>query len=93
MSEEFSFAQWVGDGVQGVRDKLRWSGGGLLPEAYRQHMSASRKEFLLALRSLFETPTIDGLAQTIEKMIQGGAESRMATISSIPRRAHRGKRS
>ena len=55
MSEEFSFAQWVGDGVQGVRDKLRWSGGGLLPEAYRQHMSASRKEFLLALRSLFDT--------------------------------------
>ena len=54
MSEEFSLSQWIGDGVQGVRDRLRGSGGGLLPEAYREHMSVSRKEFLLALRSLFD---------------------------------------
>ena len=60
MSEEFKFTQWVSDGAKGVRDGLRGSGGGLLPEAYRQHMRTSRKEFVLAFRALFD--------EAIEKM-------------------------
>ena len=54
MSEEFKFTQWVSDGAKGVRDGLRGSGRGLLPEDYRQHMKASRKEFVLAFRALFD---------------------------------------
>jgi len=55
MTEEFSVKQWLADGVQGVRESVRDAvGGGLLPEEYRQHMRASRKEFVLAFRSLFD---------------------------------------
>ena len=54
MSEEFKLTQWLSDGAKGVRDSLRGTGGGLLPEEYRQHMKASRKEFALAFRALFD---------------------------------------
>ena len=55
MSEEFSVSKWLSDGVTGVKSALQGSGGGLLPEEFRTHMKTSRKEFLLAFRSLFDT--------------------------------------
>lgn len=54
MSEEFSFGRWVSEGVTGVRNTLRGPGRGLLPEEFHEHMRASRKEFLMAFRSLFD---------------------------------------
>ena len=54
MSEEFSLSKWLSDGVDGVKGALQGSGGGLLPEGFRTHMKTSRKEFLMAFRSLFD---------------------------------------
>ncbi len=54
MSEEFKFGTWLSEGAKGIRNTLRGSGGGLLPSEFHQHMRASRKEFLLAFRSLFD---------------------------------------
>ena len=54
MSEEFSLSKWLSDGVAGVKGTLQGSGGSLLPEDFRTHMKTSRKEFLLAFRSLFD---------------------------------------
>ena len=54
MSEEFSFTGWLSSGIQGARDALQGSGGGLLPQEFSQHMQTSRKELLLAFRSLFD---------------------------------------
>ena len=54
MSEEFKFGNWVSEGVQGIRDSVRLPKGGLVPDSFQQHMKASRKEFLLAFRSLFD---------------------------------------
>ncbi len=55
MSEEFSLTGWLSDGAKGVRGLLKGSGGGILPAEFRDHMKTSRKEFLLAFRSLFDT--------------------------------------
>jgi hypothetical protein len=54
VSEEFKFGNWVSEGVQGIRNSVRLPQGGLIPEGFQQHMKASRKEFLLAFRSLFD---------------------------------------
>jgi hypothetical protein len=55
MSEEFSFTGWLSDGAKGFRSTLRMPGCGLVPEEFRQHLRTSRKEFLLAFRSLFDS--------------------------------------
>jgi hypothetical protein len=55
MSEEFSFKNWVSEGAKGLRESLHVPGGGLLPEEFHEHMKTSRKEFLLAFRSLFDS--------------------------------------
>ena len=54
MSEEFRFGDWVSDGVKGIRESIRLPQGKLIPEGFQEHMKASRKEFLLAFRSLFD---------------------------------------
>lgn len=54
MSEEFKLGDWVSEGVHGVRDKFHLPQTGLVPESFQEHMKASRKEFLLAFRSLFD---------------------------------------
>ncbi|MBN1580266.1 MAG: hypothetical protein JXA89_06155 [Anaerolineae bacterium] len=68
MSEEFKFGDWVSEGVQGIRNSVRIPQGGLIPESFQQHMKTSRKEFLLAFRSLFDT--------AIENMDKPKASSR-----------------
>ncbi len=54
MSEEFKLGQWVSEGVQGVKSSIKFPSGRLLPESFHAHMRASRKEFLMAFRSLFD---------------------------------------
>ena len=55
MSEEFNIGSWVSDGIKGAKNAVQGLGGGLLPEEFKTHMKASRKEFLLAFRSLVDT--------------------------------------
>ena len=54
MSEEFSFRNWASEGMQGIRSKVHLPRGKMLPEGFYNHLQASRKEFLLAFRSLFD---------------------------------------
>jgi hypothetical protein len=55
MSEEFSFRDWAKQGAEGLRSKIHFPEAGLMPDEFRSHMRASRKEFLSAFRSLFDT--------------------------------------
>ena len=55
MSEEFSLTDWLSEGAKGIRSALHRPKRGILPENFRQHIKSSRKEFLLAFRSLFDT--------------------------------------
>jgi hypothetical protein len=75
MSEEFNFRDWASEGVEGVRSKMKLHlpGGDLLPEGFRSHMKTSRKEFLLAFRSLF-----DRAIQRIDE--RGGPRRKGSTI-------------
>ncbi|MBN1933342.1 MAG: hypothetical protein JW934_01690 [Anaerolineae bacterium] len=59
MSEEFKLGQWVSEGVQGVKNSIKLPTGKLLPEGFHAHMKASRKEFLMAFRSLFDVAIED----------------------------------
>jgi hypothetical protein len=54
MSEEFSVRDWAKQGAEGLRSKIRFPEAGLLPDEFKSHMRASRKEFLTAFRSLFD---------------------------------------
>ena len=65
MSEDFSVTGWakqgaegmagkVKEGAEGVREKVKVPEIKLLPDAFHDHMKASRKEFLMAFRSLFD---------------------------------------
>jgi len=54
MSEEFSIRDWAKQGAQGLRSKVRIPQTQILPDAFKAHMRASRKEFLSAFRSLFD---------------------------------------
>jgi hypothetical protein len=54
MSEQFTVKGWLADGLEGVRSSIRIEGR-LLPEQFHTHLRSSRKEFLMAFRSLFDT--------------------------------------
>ena len=54
MSEEFSIRDWAKQGAEGLRSKIHFPEAGLLPDEFKSHMRASRKEFLSAFRSLFD---------------------------------------
>ena len=54
MSEEFSFRGWLSEGAKGTREAFRIPRGKLLPAEFHEHMKSSRKELLLAFRSLFD---------------------------------------
>jgi hypothetical protein len=53
MSEQFTIKGWLTEGVEGVRDSIKIEGK-LLPEEFHSHLRSSRKEFLMAFRSLFD---------------------------------------
>ena len=54
-------------------------------------MSQVRREFEvdLPLRSLFQTPTVAGLARAVVQAGNGGSTPRTPRISAVPRAAHR----
>jgi hypothetical protein len=65
MSEDFSVTGWAKDGAEGMAGKVKEGADGvrekvkvpevkILPDAFHDHMKASRKEFLMAFRSLFD---------------------------------------
>ena len=71
MSEEFSVKTCLSEGVQGVRDSLKIPGEGIVPAEFKEHIKTSRKEFLLAWRSLFDS--------AISKLDAKGSTTRKAT--------------
>ena len=54
MSEEFNIRDWAKQGAEGLRSKIRLPEAHLLPDDFKSHMRASRKEFLTAFKSLFD---------------------------------------
>lgn len=52
--KEFVFEDWLAEGLKGIRAKSRAKRKKIIPETFCVHMRASRKEFLLALRSLVD---------------------------------------
>ena len=54
MSEEFRIRDWAKQGAEGLRSKIRFPETQILPDDFKAHMRASRKEFLSAFRSLFD---------------------------------------
>lgn len=54
MSEEFRVKDWLAEGLEGMKSQLQMPQYRLLPEEFGNHLRASRKEMLLAFRSLFD---------------------------------------
>jgi len=50
--EEFVFEDWLLEGIKGMSAHLK--GRQALPKEFAQHMHASHKEMLLAIRSLLD---------------------------------------
>ena len=55
MSEEFNIRDWAKAGAEGLRSKIKLPEASLLPDEFKSHLRASRKEFLTAFRSLFDS--------------------------------------
>lgn len=54
-AEEFAFEDWLAEGIRAVKAGFRKGRGReLLPEEFRVHLRESRKEMLLAMRSLID---------------------------------------
>jgi len=54
-AKEFVFEDWLAEGTKAFKAGFRKGRGkGLLPEEFRAHLRASRKEMLLAMRSLID---------------------------------------
>ncbi len=51
---EFDFADWVAEGIRGLRQEVKKAPCRLLPEEFWEHARASRREALLAFRSLVD---------------------------------------
>jgi hypothetical protein len=71
MSEEFRVSDWLAEGVEGIKGKVQMPRVDLMPEAFGEHMRTSRKEFLLAFRSLIDS--------AIERTEKKGTTTRKAT--------------
>ncbi len=57
--KEFIFEDWLSEGIKGFRTAC---GKSFLPEEFHHHVRSSRKEMLLAMRSL-----IDAAIEHLEK--------------------------
>jgi hypothetical protein len=54
--EEFDLENWLREGARGLRRSLRCAPPGpRLPEDFKTHTRAARKEMLLAVRSLLDS--------------------------------------
>jgi hypothetical protein len=54
--EEFDMEEWLADGIKGLRHTLKSKARRrhVLPEQFKEHTRAARKEMLLAVRSLLD---------------------------------------
>ena len=52
--KEFAFEDWLAEGIKGCRASYKKLSPHL-PEEFRQHTQAARREMLLAMRSLIDT--------------------------------------
>ena len=52
--KEFAFEDWLAEGIKGFRAGCKKISPHL-PEEFRQHTQAARREMLLAMRSLIDT--------------------------------------
>ncbi|MGQ9794066.1 MAG: hypothetical protein ACUVSF_10340 [Anaerolineae bacterium] len=52
--KEFDLEEWLREGIQGLRRSLRCRPPAL-PEKFKMHTRAARKEMLLAVRSLLDS--------------------------------------
>lgn len=56
-AKEFVFEDWLADGIKAFKAGFRRGAGKgrkFVPEEFRAHLRASRKEMLLAMRSLID---------------------------------------
>ena len=53
--EEFDLEEWLDKGMRGLRRSLKSKRPQILPDQFKQHTRAARKEMLLAVRSLLDT--------------------------------------
>lgn len=54
-AKEFVFEDWLAEGIRACKARFRRGlGKELLPEEFRTHLRAARKEMLLAVRSLID---------------------------------------
>jgi hypothetical protein len=52
--KEWHFADWMSEGVEGLKSRRRRIFKHFMPKEFRAHMKAARKEMLLAFRSLLD---------------------------------------
>ena len=67
-AEAFDLEGWLEEGRKGLRDRLKGERPQLLPDEFKQHTRAARKEMLLAVRSLLDAviDKLDGEAEAQE---------------------------
>lgn len=60
--KEFDLEGWLDEGMEGLRDMLKRKRPQIVPEQFKKHTRAARKEMLLAVRSL-----LDAAIEELEK--------------------------
>jgi hypothetical protein len=67
--EEFNLEEWLDEGFQGLRGTLKGKRPQIVPEQFKKHTRAARKEMLLAVRSLLDAAIeeLEGESETPKK--------------------------
>jgi len=52
--KEFDLEDWLDEGIKGLRHTLKGKRPKILPERFKEHTRAARKEMLQAVRSLLD---------------------------------------
>ncbi len=66
---EFDLEEWLDEGLQGLRRSLKGKRPQIIPEQFKKHSRAARKEMLMAVRSLLDAAIeeLEGNPETPEK--------------------------
>ena len=64
--KEFIFEEWLQDGIEGMRGRMKERRAHFDPTRFRKHVRNAQKEHLLAVRSLIDS-AIECLEQTERK--------------------------
>ena len=65
-AEEFDLEDWLEEGIKGLRSSLKSKRPKILPEKFKNHTRAARKEMLMAVRSLVDS-AIEELEETTKE--------------------------